>query len=59
MINEAISYLNITFAESTYYHSFLNSFTALSSLSRDNSPDCLHNCSPFLNNIKVGVLSIV
>lgn len=37
----------------------LNPFTALSSLSRGNSPDCLQSCCPFLKRIKVGVDSTV
>lgn len=37
----------------------LNPFTALSSLSKGNSPDCLQSCCPFLKRIKVGVDSTV
>ena len=37
----------------------LNPFTAFSSLSKGNSPDCLQSCCPFLKRIKVGVDSTV
>ena len=34
----------------------LNPFTALSNLSKGNSPDCLQSCCPFLKRIKVGIM---
>ncbi len=52
-------YSNKSYSNQIQTFQDLNPFTAFSSLSKGNSPDCLQSCCPFLKRIKVGVDSTV